>query len=97
RFADRVELTLQSQLIERSEGQAYKNIEAVREHSQGISERKPNFRFVAGGSRRIGHTPMRRHRVAPPDWGGLLCGVVTDHQYEIELRRARSREFLPAL
>ena len=46
---------------------------------------------------RIGHAPMRGHRLARPDRAGFAGGVVADGEDEIHLRRAGRGELVPGL
>src|ERR1700734_2535090 len=93
--ADRVELFLQAQLIERAQRQADENSDAVGQHAERIGKRQAHFRLGAGGKRRIGDAPMRGHRLARPHRAGFRRRVVADGEDEIELRRARAGKFRP--
>ena len=55
------------------------------------------LRFRSADGNRIGHTPMRRHRLSPPVWTLLGGRLIADRKDEIEARRVRPRKFVPAL
>ncbi len=46
---------------------------------------------------RIGHAPVRRHRLAGPHRAHFASGLVADREDEIQRRRARLGELIPAL
>ena len=87
RHADRVELFLQRQLIERAQRQAHEDVYAVGQHPHGVGEGEADFSFGTLGGCRIGDAPMRRHRLARPLRAGFARCVVADREYKIELRR----------
>ena len=55
------------------------------------------FGFAACRRGRVGHAPMRGHRLARPDRAGFARRVVADGEDEIELRRVRAGELAPDL
>src|SRR5208282_3315568 len=85
-LADRIEPSLQRQLVEGFDRQADEYRDAVVQHAERIGEGKATFCLVAGGRSRIGKPPMCRHRLAGPNRTGFRCRVVTKREREVELR-----------
>ena len=62
-----------------------KDIDAIVEHSKGISEGETNFCFVTGRRCRIRNAPVRRHRLTRPNRAHFTSSVITDCESKIEL------------
>src|SRR5664279_535454 len=66
------------------------------QHAESVCKREPPLGFVPFGHRRVGHAPVRGHRLARPHRARFRGGVVTDGKDEIELRLVWSRKLQPA-
>src|SRR5918994_4302729 len=95
--ANLVNLFLDANAIQRPQRQAAENLDAAFERPKDFVEYGEALRLSAFCSRGILHPPMRCDRLPRPHRAGLACGFVADGEYEIELRRARPRELIPAL
>ena len=89
RLADRVELLLQAQPVERAERQADEDVDAVGQHSERVGEGEADFGFGAVAAAGSGMP-----QCAVIGWPGQTGQasprrVVADGEDEIELRRAR--------
>ena len=72
-----------------------KNRDALMQHAVDVLERERDLGRRAGRRRRVGHAPMRGHRLARPDRAGLGRRAVADREHEVERRRAGPGEFAP--
>ena len=66
-------------------------------HSEGITKRVGDFIWSALDCCRVGHTPVRRHRLPRPQRTDLIRCVIADGEDEIQRGGTRLRELIPGL
>ena len=88
---------LQRELVDRVHRQAGEDRDAIVQHAIGLGEGEMLLRLGAFDRGRVGHAPMRRHRLARPDRAGFAGGVVADREDEVHLGRAGRGELVPVL
>ena len=71
--------------------------EAVVQHPVGVGEGQSDFNRIAFHRRRVGHAPMRRHRLARPDGTHFARRAVADGDHEIQRWGAGRGELVPGL
>jgi integrase len=95
RPADLVDFALDGHVLKRRQGQREEQPDPAVKHSEGITKRTGDLLWGSLDCRRIGNTPVRRHRLPRPVRTLLLRGVVAYSKNEVELRRFRPRELVP--
>src|SRR3546814_1855145 len=93
--ADGLELPLHRHCVDAVVRQREEERDAIREIVKRAFERFALAWTLNSG--RIFDAPMGGDRVARPDRAGFARGIVANGEDEIELGRARRREFVPAL
>src|SRR5580704_16552807 len=93
--ADGVEPRLQGHLVQAAERQAEEDLDAVLERCESLAEGGATLDLGALGGGRIGHAPMRGHRMARPRRASLAGGVVADGEDEIHWARTGLGELVP--
>src|SRR5271155_638855 len=96
-FSDVTQFGLQRHTVERPDRQTGKELDASFEPFECLTERERLFSVRAFNRRRVGDSPVRRHRFSRPDRTHLTGRVVADGEYEIDWRCSRRRELIPAL
>ena len=91
------ELDFAAEPVERAERQRGENADTLEEHPVSILEGERDFAGCALGLGRIGHAPMRGHRLAWPNGTCFARRVVADGENEIERRCAGLGELAPRL
>src|ERR1043166_703098 len=76
--------------------QREKEIDATRKRGERILERAALFVVISLHRGRIGHAPVRRERLRWPHRAGLCGRRIADRKDEIDLRRLRPGELVPA-
>ena len=96
-FADAIDFLLDREFVETGEGQTKEQANPALKHHEGIAKRAFYLLRRSLNTRGIGNTPVRGHRLAGSDGTNFLGSVVTDREYEIELRCAGLGEPVPVL
>lgn len=96
-LADRIQLLLKTERIERLHREADKDVNPVGEHPDCIGERVAHFRLGPSFRGGVGHAPVSGHWLSRPHGTGLGGGVIAEGESEIELGAVRTGEFGPAL
>ena len=96
-FADLLELFFKGKLIKRFNWQIGEDADALEEHAHGIGKGKVLFSLSALDCGRVWHAPVGGHRLAGPDGAGLVGGVITYGEDEMQLRCAFALKLFPAL
>src|SRR5581483_8347179 len=94
-LADLMQLVLQTQSIERVNGQGGEDADALKQHAIGILESERDLGRATLRRCRIGNAPMGRHRLSRPEGARFPGRVVADREHEIERGRAGLGELAP--
>src|SRR5260370_29519328 len=95
--ADGVEPRLQGHLVQAAERQAEEDLDAVLERRESLAEGGPTLDLGALDGGRIGHAPVRGHRMPRPRRASLAGGAGADGEDEVPLRRADLGDLVPPL
>src|SRR5262245_11700143 len=88
---------LDLQAVEGPQRQIDEGPDAVVQLEERGAKRMQLVRLAAYDPDRIRDPPVRIHRVPGPDRAGLAGDVIAHREDEVELRRIRSGELVPAL
>ena len=94
--SESVQVLLNRHPIQGSERQVDKHSDALVELEEGGAKRVQLVLLTAFRRDGVGDAPVGTDRVPRPDRAGLVRGVIADGYDEVELRRFRWRELVPA-
>src|SRR6202035_3228793 len=96
-LSDLTELRQQRRAIERVDRKTRQEFNSSFKLFERLAERNRLFGICTFDRRGVGDSPMRRHGLARPDGADFTGRVVADGENEIDQRRSRRRELIPAL
>src|SRR5579864_2398988 len=94
-LADVVEFALECEAVKSLQGKAEEETDSAIEDQEGVPEGAFDIGLAPANGGRIGHAPMRGHRLIGPYRADLFGGVVTDGQDEVESGGSGPGEFIP--
>src|SRR5262245_6381991 len=94
---DPLNFLLQSQFVQARQRQCQKQTDPAIQCHEGLPKGTRNLIRRSLHSRRIGHPPVRGHRLTRPYGTDLLRSVVANRENKVHLWRTRLRKLIPAL